>query len=109
MVKIERKDINEKKEFDRIGYHYTQVLADNEKKVYLYKMEKPGSAYLQFELVKGKKYTNPDGNIIYTYPGDEDFGTYGWYICGRPEKVLEDICDKWLTLTGHTPIFSLQT
>lgn len=107
MEKIIRKDISEKKEFDRIGYHYIQVLADDEKHVYLYKLEMPGIPYLQYELVKGKKCKNPDGSIIYTYPCDEDFGNFGWYICGRPEKVLSDIRQKWLDLTNHSPNFTL--
>lgn len=107
MEKIFRKDISEKKEFDRIGYHYTQVLADNEKHVYLYKMSKPGNKHLQFELVKGKKYKNPDGNIIHTYPCDEDFGSFGWYICGRPEYVLSSIRKRWLDLTNYSPDFTL--
>ena len=107
MEKTFRKDISDKKEFDRNGYHYTQILADDEKHVYLYKLSKPGIKYLQFELVKGKKCKNPDGNIIYTYPCDEDFGNFGWYICGRPKKVLSDIRQKWLDLTNHSPDFTL--
>lgn len=107
MNRIIRTDISGKKEFDRIGYHYTQVLADEEHKVYLYKMTKEGIPYPQYELVKGKKYKNPDGSIVYTYPCDEDFGTFGWYICGTPERVVSDICQKWLDLTNYSPNFSL--
>lgn len=107
MVKIERTDISEKKEFNKNGYRYTQVLADNEKHVYLYKLSKPGIKYLQFELVKGKRYKNPDGNIIYTYPCDEDFGTYGWYICGTTETTKFSIQQKWLALTNYSPDFTL--
>ena len=107
MEKLVRKDISEKKEFKRIGYTYTQVLADDEQHVYLYKMSKPVMTTNEYELVKGKKYKNPDGSIVYTYPCDEDFGTYGWFICGTKERVTKDICEKWRSLTGHTPVFSL--
>lgn len=107
MEKIFRTDISEKKEFDRIGYHYTQILADDEKHVYLYKLSKPGIKYLQFELVKGKRYQNPDGEIVYIYPSDEDFGTYGWYISGTTETTKFSIEQKWLALTGYSPYFTL--
>lgn len=103
-MKIFSKDIKERKEFDRIGYHYTQVKADNENHIYLYEMKHNDPnvkiPYSQYELVKGKKHTNPDGNIVYSYPGDEDFGTYGWYICGPKEMCLSEIEQKWLNLTG---------
>lgn len=107
MKSTTRGDIKDKLTFKRIGYNYTQVLADNEKHVYLYLMSKPGVNYLQYELVRGKKYKNPDGSIVYIYPCDEDFGTFGWYICGTPERVVSDICQKWLDLTNYLPNFSL--
>ena len=98
-MKIFSTDIKYKKEFDRIGYHYTMVRADDEHHVYLYEMEK-GNPYSQYELVKGKKHTNPDGEVVYVYPSDEDFGVYGWYICGPKKKCLEEIERRWLNLTG---------
>ena len=107
MMKFAKKDISEKKEFDRNGYHYEQILADEEYKVYLYKMTpiEWEKKYYQYELVKGKRYKNPDNTIVYAYPSDEDFGTYGWYICGTIETTKFSIQQKWLALTGHTPDF----
>lgn len=105
MKDIFRTDIKEKKEFNRIGHHYTQVLADDEKHIYLYRMDKDGIRYAQYELVKGKKVKNPDGSIVFIYPSDEDFGTYGWYICGTPKYVTEKVREKWHSLTEHTPDF----
>lgn len=109
MEKTFRKDISDKKEFDRNGYHYTQILADDEKKVYLYEMTpiEWEKKYDQYELVKGKRYKNPDGEIVYIYPSDEDFGTYGWYICGTTETTKFSIEQKWLALTGYSPYFTL--
>ena len=108
MERISIKDIKDKKTFKRIGYTYTQVLADDENHVYLYKMEKKGMIdCYHYELVKGKKHKNPDGTIVYMYPGDEDFGTYGWFILGNEKYATEKICEKWLSLTGRIPIFSL--
>ena len=52
------------------------------------------------EVVKGKKYTNPDGSVVYVYPGSEDFGPYG--KCADINKYteaivnyLQDNPDKW--------------
>lgn len=98
-MRIFKTDINEKKEFTRLGWRYTQVLADKVNHVYLYEMRRPGQRYPRYELVKGNKTKNPDGSVVYTYPSDEDFGTSGWHICGSPESVAEKVCDKWLNLT----------
>lgn len=98
-------DIKDKKEFDRIGYHYTQVRADDEHHIYLYEMKHTDPEvkipYKQYELVKGRKHVNPDNSISFAYPCDEDFGTYGWYICGSQEKCIREIEQKWLNLTGR--------
>ena len=106
---IRRNDISEKKTFERNGYRYDQVLADHDKHLYLYKMTplKWEQTYPQYELVKGKKYKNPDGSIVHVYPSDEDFGTFGWYICGRPEYVSLTIASKWLSFTNYIPDFSV--
>ena len=107
MQKIFRNDVKERKEFDRAGYHYTQILGDDEKHIYLYKMEPLDwkSPHKHYELVVGKKYKNPDGNYVYVYPCDEDFGTFGWYICGTPENTRKKIADKWLSFTNYPPVF----
>jgi len=109
-MKFKATDINEKKEFDRIGYHYTRVLADDEKHVYLYEMKhKDYEHYPAYELVIGKPYKNPDGSIVYRYPGDEDFGTYGWFIYGPAEFVEKKIAEKWLSLIGGALKFRVRT
>lgn len=61
----------------RLVDHYTKVEMDD--KWMVWKMERDGQSY-GYELWKYKKYINPDGNVIWCCPCDEDFGRYGWYI-----------------------------
>ena len=102
MKKIFYKDITEKKEFDRVGYHYTCIKSDNENHIYLYEMhhidKELEMPYMEYELVKGVKKKNPDGNIVYAYPNDEQFGTYGWFICGKKEYCKQKINEKYRSL-----------
>lgn len=77
MNKITKTDFRLVDHFDRCGYHYTKVEMDD--KWMVWKMERDGQSY-GYELWKYKKYINPDGNVIWCCPCDEDFGTYGWYI-----------------------------
>ena len=99
-MKITARDISEKKEFDRCGIHYKQVYADDNNHIYLYKMNNRDYSY---ELVQGKRHTNPDGTIVYTYPRDEDFGTYGWYISGTKEYTERRIAEKIHSLLIRKP------
>lgn len=84
--------IQEKKEFNRIGYHYKQVM-DYGDNIYLYKMTPTNFKlnYSQYELVIGVKRRQPDGSVVYVYPSDEQFGTYGWYICGPEDRCQASI------------------
>lgn len=110
MKHLFRKDIKDKKEFERIGYRYTQVLSDDEHHVYLYQMKHKDYDHCpSYELVVGKKYKNPDGNLVYVYPCDEDFGRYGWFIVGRPEIVEKKIAEKWLSLCNYPIKFRVRT
>lgn len=99
-MKIIARDISERNEFNRCGIHYTQVYADDTNHIYLYKMNNRDYSY---ELVQGKRHKNPDGTVVYTYPGDEDFGTYGWYISGPKEYTERRIAEKIHSLTGSKP------
>ena len=106
-MKIFKTDISEKTEFNRIGYRYVRVWGDDENKVYVYKIisEAP---YYQFEVVKGKKTKNPDGNYVYVYPSDEDFGIYGWYICGTAKNCNLKISQKLSELVGYSVKFECE-
>ena len=98
MEKIEAyyKDIFDLTEFNKNGYHYSQVIADRGNNIYIYKMEHIGEplSYCQFELVRGIKRKNPDGTVVNTYPSTENFGTYAWYICGTEESCWKRIAEK---------------
>lgn len=78
-----RKDIKDRLEFRRIGYQYVNVALDNEKHKGIWEMRKKGKP-LSYEVIKGVKKKNPDGNYVWVYPSDEQFGTYGWYV-NRPD------------------------
>lgn len=90
-----RKDLTEMFEFDRCGYHYVNICYDKDNHKGIWEMRKGDRSY-GFEVVRGKKYKNPDGNIVYIYPSDEQFGTYGWYLCGR--NALNRSLDKLKSL-----------
>lgn len=94
-MEIFKTPIEDRKEFNRIDYHYEQV-EEFGNHIYLYKLTPPKRykrklPYKQYELVRGKKSKQPDGTIVYIYPGDEDFGTYGYYICGTEESCRKQI------------------
>lgn len=96
--------IKDKKEFDRAGYHYTCVRADDRRHIYLYKMTDGSSRPTElYELVKAVKHKNPDGNVVYRYPTSEEWGLYGWTIWGYPETCKLKIEEKWSNLVPSTP------
>lgn len=97
MKEIKKTDIRDKKEFNRAGYHYTQVRADDEKHIYLYEMVPIDfdTPHKHYEVVKGIKRKNPDGSIVWMYPSDEMFGVYGYYICGPEDYCRKKIAARW--------------
>lgn len=86
MKEIYSKDLKEKKKFRRVGYDYSNIYLNNTTHCGVWELSREGKIY-GYEVVKGRKYKNPDGNIVYTYPSDEDFGAYGWYICGKDALI----------------------
>ena len=95
MIEIVKKDIKDENEFNKAGYHYTKVAEKDG--WYLYHMEpiskelKGFVHYLNYEIVKGAKYKNPDGTDVFIYPNDERFGTNGFYFCGTPETIRQNM------------------
>lgn len=83
-MEIIRKDISEEKEFsfgsDTLKQKYCY---DEEKHIYVYERYNHNGRLFGYELVKGKKYKNNDGSIVYTYPSSSDFGTYGYFISSQ--------------------------
>lgn len=92
-----RTKIEDKNEFNRYGYHHTKIYADDARHIYVFQMEKiekdefDNPDIARYEVVKGKKAKQPDGSTVYIYPGDEDFGTYGWYICYRKDIAMKRV------------------
>ena len=101
--KFNCKDIKDKKEFDRIGYHYTCV-KEYGNNIYLYKMERIDKTIPQYypiyELVKGITHKNPDGSIVHKYPNDEQFGIYGYTIMGTEKQCKKNINEKLVLLNN---------
>lgn len=102
-MKFERTDINDRKEFVFEDDLLVQKeCADEEHRIYVYERyyQKTDLMYA-YEIVRGIKHKNPDGNIVYLYPSSEQFGKYGYFIPAKsknriPEyvKMLQDSIKK---------------
>lgn len=88
MKQIYATDARELKEFNRLGYHYTKI--EETEDYMVWEMEQEGKT-VGYEVWKRKNYRNPDGNVIWAKPSDEDFGRYGWYtpIKSRVQTIIE--------------------
>lgn len=107
MKKVFYPDINKKKEFNRIGYHYARVWGDEDNHIYVYQIRNE-LPYYQFEVIKAKKVKNPDGNVVYAYPSNDDFGKYGWFIGGNTKNCNLKISQKLSELVGHSVKFECE-
>lgn len=94
-MKIFRKDISEMKTFTRHGQVFTQVCHNPETGWWLYDR---GNSY---EVVRGKKYRNPDGQVVYVYPSDEDWGTYGYTV--MKSRYTDQLIEFYMSSKNHTP------
>ena len=83
-MEIKLKDIRETQSFKRGGYTYTKVTEKDG--WFLFKMEKDGITYLNYELVKAKPQLG-----VQVYPSTDSFGTYGFYFCGTPEIIRKNM------------------
>ena len=91
------KDISEKMEFRRKCYDYKNIVFDADHHCGIWKMTKNVGGVVKdmgYEVVRGIKNKNPDGSIVYYYPGDEQFGVNGFYTFDfdKCQKIL----DSWL-------------
>ena len=79
-MSIAAKDISEKKSFSRCGYNYQCIYYNQDFHCGVWKMtNKNTGGFGGYEVIKGVKYRQADGSIVYRYPCDEQFGVYGFY------------------------------
>lgn len=94
MKQITSLDISQKMTFQRAGYDYENIIFDAVNHCGIWKMTKviDGVRYdMGYEVVKGLKRVNPDGSVVYVYPGDEQFGTSGFfdYHLDRVKEIMK--------------------
>lgn len=84
-------DISDRKEFTFQGDRLEQYKSYGDG-WWLYKRYNQYSDFhfMGWELVKSVRHKNPDGEMVYTYPSSEQFGTYGLFL---PQRYAENDCD----------------
>lgn len=97
-INITSRDISELKEFNEHGTRLVQSGYNEQTGRYLYKryyIDSPtlGNRLMGYEIIKPCKRKNPDGTVVYTYPSNSQFGSYGWYL---PPKTTKEILDKYM-------------
>jgi hypothetical protein len=86
MKEMFAKDISEMKEFTKYGDTFRQIRNNPETGWWLY--ERRGKGNRSYEVVKGKKFTNPDGTTVRCYPSSNDWGNYGYTIMENKYSAL---------------------
>ena len=97
------KEIHQKMTFKRSGCDYKNILFDEEHHCGIWEMTKvigSKTKFMGYEVVKGIKAKNPDGSIVYCYPGDEQFGVYGFYTHSLDR--CKEILDSWLDVKDQS-------
>lgn len=74
------KDISEMTEFVKEGETFKLYEYVEEYKKYIYQRFNKNGRMIGWEVIKPKRYVNPGGEIVYTYPSTSDFGHYGWFL-----------------------------
>lgn len=87
-LEIYGKSIDEMKTFSKYGDDFTFIKKNEEMNTYLYKRVNIETGVVYYEVVIPKKSKNPDGSIVYVYPGAESFG-FGRGVCTRSIKKAE--------------------
>lgn len=83
-MKIFSKDISEKKEFTFEGDTLKQKYCyDEDKHIYVYERYNHSGRLFGYELVRGVRRKQPNGEIVYVYPSSEQFGKYGYFISAQ--------------------------
>lgn len=92
-MEIERKDISELKEFKKYGDTFRQIRNNPETGWWLYERA------THYEVVKGEKYKNASGEVVYVYPSESKWGQNGYTIpkCWWAEKTIDFIMNRKTT------------
>lgn len=79
-MKFKATDIKDKKEFTFEGDTLKQsYCAVPDKNIWVYERYNHLGRLIGYEVVKGVKVKNPDGQVVYKYPSTEQFGQYGFF------------------------------
>lgn len=99
MKEIYSTDISEKKEFTKYGDTFRQIRNNPETGWWLYERTNIEYGHKHYEVVKGKPKKNPNGEIVLTYPSDNDWGVYGYTIpdCWWAQETIEFIMGRKTT------------
>lgn len=92
-LEIYGKSIDEMKTFSKYGDEFEFIKKNEAMNTYMFKRVNIETGVVYYEVVIPKKSKNPDGSIVYVYPGAESFG-FGRGVCTRSiekaEKYLEN-------------------
>lgn len=94
---IKSKDISEKMRFSRCGYDYECIYYNQDFHCGVWRMtSKSTGRFGGYEVVSGRRHKQPDGSVVWCYPGDEEFGTYGFYSYHLDRLLV--YLDRWMEL-----------
>lgn len=92
-LEIYGKSIDEMKTFSKYSDEFELIKKNEAMNTYMFKRVNIETGVVYYEVVIPKKSKNPDGSIVYVYPGAESFG-FGRGVCTRSiekaEKYLEN-------------------
>lgn len=79
------KDISELDEFRKYGETFKLIKKVDSTKTFLFERDKC------YEIVRAKKFTNPDGSVVWVYPSSEQWGAYGLTVSKKEDMKLIDL------------------
>ena len=79
-MEVHYTDIKDTQSFSRHGFTHNKVYADDNRHIYIFEVTDKETRH--YEVVLGKRHKNPDGNIVFSYPGNADWGKLGFTIRG---------------------------
>lgn len=79
-------DISERKGFAFQDDTLKQCEYNEETGLWLYERYTPKGRLMGYEMVRGVRKVNPNGEVVHSYPSSEQFGNYGWFYPPRSNK-----------------------